>query len=337
MLPKSLATFARLCLLLSMASFFTTSASAQFRKRSPDKIDPRVDKIYKAGLKHLATTQLPDGSWPGTYRENPGLVGLCLLAFLANGEDPNHSLYAKNIKRGLEFIVKTQTDNGQFISPSKQCGYTHGFALLALAEAYGMVNDTKLGKALVKGVEFTVSNQNKAGGWRYRPKDTSTDLSVVGCKIVALYAARNAGIKVPQDCLDKAFKYVDRCRKSDNGYSYTERGSSSTSMASVGLLCHYLAKDTEEAHIKGTVSYLKKNLNNRSTKVPYYLEYYMAQALFQSDLELWREWNKKQITYLSSLQQSNGSFNSNMGTAFATSCSLLSIALNFRFLPIYER
>ena len=46
--------------------------------------------------------------------------------------------------------------------------YNHGFATLALAEAHGMVNDKRLGKALKNAVALTVSSQkrNPMGSWR---------------------------------------------------------------------------------------------------------------------------------------------------------------------------
>jgi hypothetical protein len=36
-------------------------------------------------------------------------------------------------------------------------------------------------------------------------------------------------------------------------------------------------------------------------------------------------------------QKSDGHFDGSFGSAVATSMSLLALALNFRFLPIYER
>jgi hypothetical protein len=40
---------------------------------------------------------------------------------------------------------------------------------------------------------------------------------------------------------------------------------------------------------------------------------------------------------LKPLQQSDGSFQGQFGPAVATSLNSLALALNFRFLPIYER
>src|SRR5262249_16337345 len=68
-----------------------------------------------------------------------------------------------------------------------------------------------------------------------------------------------------------------------------------------------------------------------------YQRYYQAQALFQGDAEAWKKWNKLLIRQLKAEQQADGSFPGQNGAAAATSLTLLAVALNYRFLPIYER
>ena len=77
--------------------------------------------------------------------------------------------------------------------------YDHGFATLALAECYGMVDDKRIAPALKKCVDLILEAQKKnpRHGWRYTPDTQSADTTVSGCQLVALLAARNAGIPVP--------------------------------------------------------------------------------------------------------------------------------------------
>ena len=63
----------------------------------------------------------------------------------------------------------------------------------------------------------------------------------------------------------------------------------------------------------------------------------MAQAVFQGDFEAWEKWNRETIRILKDRQQEDGSFACSHGVAYGTSMSLLALALNYRFLPIYER
>jgi hypothetical protein len=63
----------------------------------------------------------------------------------------------------------------------------------------------------------------------------------------------------------------------------------------------------------------------------------MAQALFQGDMDEWRPWNRKTIRLFEATQQEDGSWLGPRGAAFSTSSALLSMALNYRLMPIYER
>ena len=63
----------------------------------------------------------------------------------------------------------------------------------------------------------------------------------------------------------------------------------------------------------------------------------MSPALFQADQEVWKEWYYKNKRYQGASQSPNGSWLSDHSAAYSTSAALLSLALNYRFLPIYEQ
>ncbi len=305
-------------------------------RRGQDPIPAAVESIYTRGLRYLSSTQAENGSWTDGVGTEPGVVGLAVMAFLAHGEDPNHGPYAKNIKNGVDFILKQQKEGNGYMGSSM---YSHGFATLALAECYGMFRDPRIAPALKKAVALIVSSQkrNPTGGWRYSPDASTSDSSVAGCQLVALYAARNAGIPVPNSAFKKAHKYMDSCRSSNGGYGYQSSGGGRVTLTAIGLLCESLAKNHKKKTYKASAKFLKNNLNHRESHYAYYFEYYMSQALFHSDEKVWQEWNAKQVRYLSSIQASNGGFPGSRGGAFSTSGALLSLALNYRFLPIYEK
>ncbi len=98
-----------------------------------------------------------------------------------------------------------------------------------------------------------------------------------------------------------------------------------------------LARLKTDPSFKDSLAYLKKHLNYRDSTYPFYFEYYMSQALFHADQEVWKEWNYKNMRYLGASQAPNGSWLSDHSAAYSTSAALLSLALNYRFLPIYEQ
>jgi len=217
--------------------------------------------------------------------------------------------------------------------------YNHGFATLALAEAYGMVRDDRIGPALRKAVALTLTAQkkNKTGGWRYSPESTDADSTVTGCQLVSLFAARNAGIPVPDEAFERGLKYMASCRDKKGAYGYTGPAGPRVTLTAIGSLTLSLARLKTDPSFKDSLAYLKKHLNYRDSTYPFYFEYYMSQALFHADQEVWKEWNYKNMRYLGASQAPNGSWLSDHSAAYSTSAALLSLALNYRFLPIYEQ
>jgi prenyltransferase beta subunit len=217
--------------------------------------------------------------------------------------------------------------------------YNHAFATTALAEAYGMIPNPKIAPALEKAVKLILSAQerNNFGGWRYTPDSRDADTTVSGCQLVALFAARNAGLEVPDKAIRKGLTYLNNNRSAEGSYGYTSGSGGKPTLTAIGVLCLCIAKETDSKGFENSVNYLKKNLDYRDRHYPYYFEYYMSQALFHADESAWNEWNLKNIRYISTIQNSDGSFPGNHGTAFSTAGALLSLALNYRFLPIYEK
>jgi hypothetical protein len=234
--------------------------------------------------------------------------------------------------------------------------------MLALAEAYGSVDDRNLwadgaaknsgstigrgqrtiGQALELAVREAVTSQkkNSFGGWRYSPDSNDADTSVSGSVLVGLLAARNAGIEVPDDIIDRAVAYYQSMTAPSGQIAYSGGiGGFDESLAriSIGTLVYSLAKRKDLPQYKAAIGYLTQRLEQPANNYPEYTRYYEAQALFQGDVVAWEKWNRQVVRELKQAQKNDGSFDGQFGKVFSTSTSLLALALNYRFLPIYER
>ena len=326
-----------LMIALLMACGLSTIVNSQdLPMRQDEAIPAQVELIYERGLQYLAKSQNEKGSWNDMVGTEPGVVGLCVAAFLAHGEDPNSGPYSKNIRAGIDYILSQQNDRNGYIGSSM---YNHAFAAKALAESYGVVDNPKIAPALEKAVELIVSSQkkNRFGAWRYTPESRDADTTVTGCQMVTLFAARNAGIAVPDEAIKKGLAYLATCRGQDGDYGYTFASGGKPTLTAIGSLCLSLGKERDSKGYQASLAYLKKNIDFRDQSYPFYFEYYMSQALFHADEATWKEWNARNIRYLSTIQSSDGSFPGNQGASFNTAGALLSLALNYRFLPIYEK
>ena len=136
----------------------------------------RLTKHTAKALSFLAENQEETGCWTdSSYGSQPGVVGMAILAFLARGDDPEFGPYRLHVKRAMNFLLKQQNQETGYIGSSM---YNHGFATLALAEAYGLTNDLRLGPALEKASKLIVSSQKS------NPKEAGDTAQIVRMQTV---------------------------------------------------------------------------------------------------------------------------------------------------------
>ncbi len=335
--------------------------------RYGDPVPRDVREMYDAGIRYLLKTQDAAGDWKDG-QAGPGVTGMAVMVLLASGEDPNFGPYRLPIRKALRSMIVNQDPNTGFMSGGRgghDSMYQHGFAMLALAEAYGTVDDRGLwteagspkgpgaGRSIGQALELAVraavtsAKKNPLGGWRYSPDARDADTSVSGAVMMGLLGARNAGVEVPDETIDRAIKYYTTMTGTNGQIGYSGGpGGGSDAVTSIGVLVYAIARQKELPQYQKAVSYLKTRSRDPQAGMegyPTYTRYYRAQALFQGDVEAWERWNDGLVQELKKLQGKDGGFSGfagrggGFGGTVDTSLALLSLAVNYKFLPIYER
>jgi hypothetical protein len=322
-------------LYLTFALGAAVAPGQQLYTGSAGVVAGEVDKMYVRGLQFLARTQTAEGNWPDEPPGGePAVTALAVISLLAHGDDPNLGPYNVTIRRGLDYILKHSNPVTGYIGTTM---YNHGFSTLALAESYGAVDDARLGPALQKAVKLIVSAQkeNNSHAWRYSPEAQDADTTVSGAQMVALCAARNAGIPVPEEVIQNGIKFFLSCQTSDGGIGYQTAAAPNATRTAIGCVVLALAKEKNTPAFKAAFDFLKSSQPNE--QYPQYFLYYASQAYFHGSPEAWQSWNRGNIAFLKGTQTGEGNWEGQLGPTFATAGSLLSLALNYRYLPIYER
>jgi len=287
------------------------------------------------------------------------VTGMAMMVLLASGEDPNYGPYREPIRRALRSMLSAQDANTGFLGGGQghDSMYQHGFAMLALAEAYGVVDDRDLwpgnnGRSIGAALELAVrcavtsAKKNPYGAWRYSPEARDADTSVSGAVLMGLLAARNAGIEVPDETVDRAIKYFVTMTGPNGQVGYSGGpGGGSDAVTSIAVLVEAIARRKDLPEFARSLEYLKgRSLSAQAAEgYPTYTRYYRAQALFQGDVNAWEQWNAGLVRELKTMQGKDGSFSGfagrggGFGGTVDTSLALLALAVNFKFLPIYER
>lgn len=310
------------------------------------EITPELNEAVRKGFEYLRSQQNSDGSFGrGRYGKHVGITALCALAYMADGNLPGRGPYGNEVKKALDFVLAHSTETGLLAAEASHGPmYGHGFAALFLGEVYGMnPEDKRVRDALVKAVELIVGTQNEEGGWRYNPVPYDADISVTICQVMALRSARNAGIKVPKQTIDRSVEYVRKCQNPDGGFKYMlQAGGSAWPRTAAGVASLFYAGIYEDDSIDRGLDYLMRNALPGAGAAGqahyYYGHYYAVQAMYLSGGENWQRWWPAVRDELIARQSSNGGWLDNhTGGDDASAMSLIVLQMPKRYLPIFQR
>jgi hypothetical protein len=308
-----------------------------------EEFTQRQREAIARGLEWLAAEQAEDGSYGDLSHYGPhvGLTGLAGMAFLAEGSTPGRGRYGSNVQRCIDFILAHGSESGLYAAESSHGPmYDHGFATLFIAEVYGMSPSPELRESLRKAIRLIVTTQNEEGGWRYQPVRNDADISVTICQVMALRAARNAGIYVPKATIDKATDYVKKSQNLDGGFRYMlGSGGSAFARSAAGVAALQYAGIYTGEEIERGLEYIQRFTPPKDQTVGHYFygHYYAAQAMFLAGDAFWQEWFPAVRDELLERQAVEGFWRGQAGNEYGTSMALIILQMPNRLLPIFQK
>lgn len=323
------------------------SAVAQEEPAAPtavaEELTPQWSAATTRALAWLAEQQGDDGSFGSGshYGKHVGITALAGMAFMADGHTPGRGQYGHVVKRCVDFILASRSESGLLASETSHGPmYGHGFATLFLAEAYGMSPQPELREALRKAVRLIVATQNDEGGWRYQPVKADADISVTICEIMALRAARNAGIHVPKATIDRAVEYVRKSQNPDGGFRYMlNSGGSAFARSAAGVAALQYAGIYHGPEIDKGLAFVMNFLPPREQSVGHYFygHYYASQAMYLAGDKYWQVWWPAIRDELLDKQAEDGYWQGQAGNEYGTAMALIILQMPNRLLPIFQK
>lgn len=182
------------------------------------------------GLDWLASAQQDDGRWSaGLFADraearernvlnDAGVTGLAVLALLGDARSDAACRHAAT--EGVQWLLNAQdAETGEIAGAwSITQIYNHGYATLALARAARGSDDPRLGAGLRAAVDYVVRTQSPGRGWRYTSQPGGAcDSSVTSLMLLALSAARAAGVSVPASSLEQGVSFLTEATDPQTG------------------------------------------------------------------------------------------------------------------------
>jgi hypothetical protein len=209
MKSKCLIIVAGLVLLSSHAYAVPAKAQKKQQAKAP-VLSPEVRKAIQTGIKYLRKAQKSDGGWEiddFSATRRGGWTSLTLLALLKAGVKPND----KVIQRGLGFLRMQEP------------AYVYVRALQTRAFiAGGLKQDRARIQANVNWlVKVRIADDKNLLGWTYTAARQAPDNSNSSFAISAIYAAHQAGFKVPNNIWKEIRDFYLRTQQKDGGWVYS--------------------------------------------------------------------------------------------------------------------
>lgn len=337
---------------LSLLALLPSLRAAEPAKRDPIVVDEKTEAVIKGALKWLASKQAPNGAWgaSGDEQRHPvAMTAYTLMAFQSAGQLPGEGEFGKNVTLGMNYLVDQISPEGLFANRnSGQYMYGHGIACIALGELYGQTRSPAMRPKLEKAIKLIIAAQNNEGGWRYRPVASDADISVTVLQLVALRAAKNGGLDVPQKTIDAAVKYVKACQHAPSGgFAYQPGRDPGFARTAAAIYSLQVCGLYDDPMVKQGSDYLVKN-NTKNDQWFTYGNFYAAPAQYMIGGETWAKWYPQvKATLLKAVTSLRGETyywepkldvgQGGVGPTFVTAVYTMILAMPYHYIPLYQR
>src|SRR5262245_51365417 len=106
-------TISAICAALAMSFVLSRVALAVDTPPATD-IPPNLDPAIAKGLSYMAKQQQPDGGLELPGQPRVAITGLGVMAFLASGHTQDTGKYGLNVRRAVDFLVKSLPADGYY-------------------------------------------------------------------------------------------------------------------------------------------------------------------------------------------------------------------------------
>ncbi len=314
------------------------------------KDHPR-DRAIRKALAWLRTQQEEDGSVGAKHPT--AMTSLAVMAHLSAGimfDDPEHGTW---LRKSLAYVLQQQEADGYFGKADNSRMYGHGMTTLMLAEAFDMARDEaleeRIRRALASAVGLTVraaqvkKDAKSAGGWRYQPTSKDADMSLSGWQLMSLHAAHQVGMTVPEEVIQRAVAYADRCTTKDGHVGY-QPGKKSAALRGLGMLCFVIGGQEKAEVIDRIAGRIQQNPIRWQGQWFFYRVYYDAMGMSRARAEAWAAYSPVLEKVLLEHQKADGTWptppgnnEGGHGTVYTTCMALLALTVERHVLPAYQR
>lgn len=243
----------------------------------------------RGALDWLQKAQEQDGGWDaarwGAQKNySVGVSALALMAFMGRDPDALRGPHGETVRRGIEYLVSRQDEQGLIGPRFTSATYNHGLATLAVLNACALESNATWKAAADRAVRFICSVQTESGGWGYLrsgrlPPNTSASI----WPLRALLRAEALGYRDIRPHIEQAFAWLRSTVNQDGLVGYVrpdEFPYGPDTLTAAGAVCFLLdGGRSGQSAVEVMLSAVRRAAVEPSPAADFYRTYFVAEAL----------------------------------------------------------
>jgi prenyltransferase beta subunit len=324
----------------------------------PDPVSPLARETAEKAVRWLLNAQNHDGSW-GDNPGSPGEIGntaIAVLALLSHGSTPTRGQHCLPLQRAFEWLSRQTRGytGGRHLDRTtllhRKLGQNADLYLVALLYSQSSAlwpeawEDARMRTELTNMVAHIASLQKPNGEWETSYEPMLTTIAAWQ----ALKQAHAAGITINHATPEKVVRYLRKdCLEQATGVFREDKwGRAQRFVTQAGgvrvLIAEGLGNEPDVQRAIGVIANMKfdQDVGGASGGEEFLGALYATQALFLERNKVYEAWYERITKALKACQNADGSWLGHhciTGRVFCTACSVMTLLIPDRQLPLVER
>lgn len=320
-----------------------TATFPRHRKHAaqPELLTSDIRSAVDDGLKWLSKQQHRTGTWGMERGAQPSaaITGLVGLALLASGRFKNE------IRKGVDWSIKTQDENGEISNGYDVTGIGHSFehvvATLFLTQAFALDPNSVPKTNVQEAIRYLISSQRSDGGWSAGYSVEFSCLHTTAWAYWALCSARAADLSVERDVVARAVSFAEKRAIKEGGFKGTH-GMFYPTTAGLSVMFSQ-GRGAEDQVVRSAQKVVEHEIGSEYggsiSEWDYVAAVQTTHAFAIENGAFWKRWFSYISEYCTRRQNPDGTWMVEycfVARGFATALSLLVLQAPLRTLPMWQ-
>jgi hypothetical protein len=315
--------------------------------------EPKVDAAVNAAVEFLVKQQADDGSLRLAAPPRVSDTAAALLAMLSAGNVQDVGRDGLVVRRAVDSLVSIAPDDGNFGRLDSSGTRGQSIAIIALAEAFAVEPDPQVrarirvilnrATGVILRTQILPAAKDSPGGWpATAPAPADARLISTAWSLLALRAARNVGMDIPQANIDRGVAFIMSCQVRAGEFADQPGDSASFASTAAAATAIWLLQAKDASQVLASAAPVLQKMTTEDADPPFVGIFFATEAVMNFSQAAWPgAWAAYRDAILAK-QESDGGWPAAdpaapNGRIESTSIAILALTRQDRLLTTFEK